>query len=75
MKRIIIVFLLILSTGLVFSQEKHKPYKFIAGARVNPLVIYDFDGNRSEALRIHGELGLKWNKRWYFFCRLYTFYE
>jgi len=30
------------------------------------MVIYDFDGNRSEFVRLHGELGLMWNKKWYF---------
>ncbi|MCF8338902.1 MAG: hypothetical protein K9I74_13080 [Bacteroidales bacterium] len=51
----------------VRAQENAKnSYKLIAGARVNPLVIYDFEGNRNEAVRLHGEVGLMWNKRWYY---------
>ncbi|MBS3771559.1 MAG: hypothetical protein KGY69_15015 [Bacteroidales bacterium] len=83
MKKAIIILVLMLSTSLIYSQEKgHKPYKIIAGARVNPLVIYDFEGNRAEALRLHGEVGLMWNKRWYFSAgytpfmnSMYTFNE
>lgn len=65
-KRIVLVLFLLLSVSPIFTQETSKPYKLIAGARVNPLVIYDFDGNRNEAIRLHGEIGLSWNKQWYF---------
>ena len=64
---IIIVVLAILSSTSLFAQEvSDKPYKIIVGARVNPLIIYDFNGNRTEAVRLHGEIGLMWNKKWYF---------
>ncbi|MCF8303597.1 MAG: hypothetical protein K9I94_10020 [Bacteroidales bacterium] len=67
MKRIAIFFVLSIFSGFLFAQEtEKKPYKMIVGARVNPLVIYDFDGNRTEAVRLHGEVGMMWNKRWYY---------
>lgn len=67
MKKFRLFFALLIFSGLLYAQEADKkPYKIIAGARVNPLVIYDLDGNRSEAVRLHGEAGLMWNKRWYF---------
>lgn len=87
MKKYLSVIILILFGSFAFSQSNsqdnsEKPYKLIVGARVNPLVIYDFDGNRKEAVRLHGELGLMWNKRWYFSAgytpfmnSLYTFNE
>ncbi len=67
MKKLLLITLFLATASLSFSQKStEKPYKLILGARVNPLVIYDFDGNRSEALRLHGEFGLMWNKKWYF---------
>ena len=83
MKKLIFLILFLASASLAISQERNeKPYKLIVGARVNPLVIYDFDGNRTEALRLHGEIGMMWNKRWYysvgytpFMNSLYTFNE
>jgi hypothetical protein len=64
---IITVVLAILSAASLFAQEvSDKPYKIIVGARVNPLIIYDFSDNRTEAVRLHGEIGLMWNKKWYF---------
>jgi len=67
MKRLLLISLFLAMASLSFAQERNaKPYKLIVGARVNPLVIYDFDGNRSEAVRLHGEIGLMWNKKWYF---------
>ena len=83
MKKVLFAIALLFSAGFVFSQEiNKKPYKIIVGARVNPLVIYDFDGNRTEAVRLHGEIGLMWNKRWYFSAgytpfmnSIYTFNE
>jgi len=83
MRKFALFFALLVFSGMLYAQENNKkPYKLIMGARVNPLVIYDFDGNRTEALRLHGEVGLMWNKRWYysmgytpFMNSLYTFNE
>jgi hypothetical protein len=67
MKKILLITILMTAASFSFSQEPaEKPYKLIMGARVNPLVIYNFDGNRTEAVRLHGEAGLMWNKTWYF---------
>ncbi len=62
------VFTVILFFFLAFNtkaQEAEK-YKIIAGFRINPLVIYDFDGHRKEFVRIHGEIGALIDKRSYF---------
>ena len=75
--------LLFLLPLLALSQEENKQnYKIIAGARINPLVIYDFEGNREEAVRLHGELGVMMNQKWYlsagytpFMNSFYTFNE
>ncbi|PWD98623.1 hypothetical protein [Marinilabilia rubra] len=83
MKKYLTVIVFLLMAGSALSQDNNvKPYKLIMGARVNPLVIYDFDGNRNEAVRLHGEIGLMWNKKWYFsfgytpyMNSLYTFNE
>jgi len=69
MKKSLLITLLLALVSFAFAQEtktSEKPYKIILGARVNPLVIYDFHGNRNEAVRLHGEIGLMWNKNWYF---------
>jgi len=66
-KQLLLSTLFLAIANLSFAQGNNaKPYRLIVGARVNPLVIYDFDGNRSEFVRLHGELGLMWNKKWYF---------
>ena len=55
-----------ISVSFFTKAQESNTYKLIAGARVNPLVIYDFDGNRTETVRLHGEIGMMWNKKWYF---------
>ena len=42
------------------AQEKQnnlEKFRLIAGARVNPLIIYKPDGTKEEAIRLHAELG------------------
>jgi hypothetical protein len=39
--------------------------KVITGVRVNPFVMYDFDGNKTEITRIHAELGAMFNNKTY----------
>jgi len=41
----------------VNAQEGER-LKVITGVRVNPFVMYDFDGNKTEITRIHAELGV-----------------
>ena len=52
--------------SIMANAQENNTYKVIAGARINPLVLYDFDGNRKEAVRLHGELGVLLQKKWYF---------
>ncbi|MGM0376046.1 MAG: hypothetical protein ACQEQ0_04685 [Bacteroidota bacterium] len=66
MKKQMLLWLFLLPLLAVAQEENKQNYKVIAGARVNPLVIYDFEGNREEAVRLHGELGLMMNQTWYF---------
>ncbi|MGM0532130.1 MAG: hypothetical protein ACQER7_12355 [Bacteroidota bacterium] len=65
MKKSILILMLI-AVSLITDGQENKNYQFIAGARINPLVIYDFEGNRSETVRLHGEIGLMLNRKWYF---------
>jgi hypothetical protein len=59
------LFLLLFIASFVNAQEDEK-YRIITGIRVNPLVIYDLEGNRKEFVRIHGEVGALIDKRTYF---------
>lgn len=47
-----------------YAQEGER-VKVIAGVRVNPFVMYDFDGNRTEITRIHAEIGALFNNKTY----------
>jgi hypothetical protein len=76
-----ILFSILFITSFVNAQEKEK-YRLITGIRVNPLVIYNFDGTRKEFVRIHGEIGTLINKQTYlsvgytpFTNSVYTFNE
>ncbi|MAT59425.1 MAG: hypothetical protein CMF23_15745 [Ignavibacteriae bacterium] len=54
----------ILSFNTISAQEAEN-YKIIMGVRLNPLVIYDFEGGRKELFRLHAEVGALLNKRTY----------
>lgn len=60
--KVLTIFLIAFSS--INAQEKEN-LKIIAGIRVNPLVIYDFEGGRKEFVRLHGEIGALINKRTY----------
>ena len=62
------VFTVILFLFIAFNTkaQENEKYRIIAGFRINPIVIYDFDGNRKEFVRIHGEIGALIDKRSYF---------
>jgi hypothetical protein len=49
------------------AQENKTPEKFrlITGIRVNPLLIYDFEGGHKERVLLHGEFGALFNKKFY----------
>lgn len=77
--KVFAIFLITFSS--IHAQEKEN-LKIIAGLRVNPLVIYDFEGDRKEFVRLHGEIGALINKRTYlslgytpFTSSIYSFNE
>ncbi|MCF6243210.1 MAG: hypothetical protein L3J74_17965 [Bacteroidales bacterium] len=52
----------------IYAQEKSESsekFRLITGVRVNPLIVYDFEGNANEYMRLHGEFGALFNKKWY----------
>lgn len=64
----------------VLSQESS--LVVIGGMRINPMVVYDFKGNRTEFTRIHTEIGALKNKKAFvsvgytpFINSIYTFNE
>lgn len=62
-----IPFLLVFLFLTVFSIEAQdtKHLKIITGVRVNPFILYDFKGNKTEIMRLHAEVGALFNKRTY----------
>jgi hypothetical protein len=67
LKTSIVALLIIFSINVDAQDNKQTPEKFriIIGIRVNPLIIYDFDGNYQEKVLLHGELGALFNKKIY----------
>ena len=47
------------------QKETSEKYRLITGVRVNPLIIYDFEGNTKELVRLHGEFGALFKKKFY----------
>lgn len=62
-----IPYLLVFLFLTVFSIEAQdtKHLKIITGVRVNPFILYDFKGNKTEIMRLHAEVGALFNKRTY----------
>ena len=54
----------ILSLNSISAQEAEN-YKIIGGVRLNPLLVYDFEGGREEFFRLHTEIGALLKKRTY----------
>lgn len=65
MKKIALILISITAFSIILKAQEDEKFKIIAGVRVNPFVMYDFEGNRAEITRIHGELGALFNKRIY----------
>lgn len=71
MKKIFTLFTIILLLVLskqVNAQEKKlisEKFRLITGIRVNPLLIYDLEGNYKEKILLHGELGVLFKKCFY----------
>lgn len=63
-KTALTIFIILFIASIANAQENEK-YRVIAGIRINPIVIYDFEGNRKEFVRIHGEVGALIDKRTY----------
>ncbi len=61
------LFLLTIVFFLAFTAnaQEGERLKVITGVRVNPFVMYDFDGNKREITRIHAELGAMFNNKTY----------
>ncbi len=62
--KLFFAFALLISFSSLYSQEAEN-YKIIAGARLNPLIIYNFEGGREEFFRLHAEIGALLKKRTY----------
>jgi len=67
LKTSIVALLIIFSINVDAQDNKQTPEKFriIIGIRVNPLIIYDFEGNYQEKVLLHGEFGALFNKKIY----------
>ncbi len=68
MKKIALLVILALFTFNVNAQDENKTpekYRLITGVRVNPLIVYDFEGNATELMRLHGEFGALFKKKFY----------
>jgi len=66
-KTAIVAVLIILSINGYAQENKQKPEKFrlITGIRVNPLLIYDLEGNYKDKVLLHGEFGALFHKKFY----------
>ena len=65
MKKLIFVFVLFTAFSLNIGAQNKTSLKVIAGVRVNPLIIFDFKGNKKEITRLHAEIGALFNKKTY----------
>ncbi len=68
LKLIALLGFMLMSLSTVLGQQKEsQPEKFrlIAGVRVNPLVIYDFEGHVANKTLLHAELGALFKKKYY----------
>lgn len=62
-KAALLIFVTILLSNRAFSQEPS--LIVISGMRINPMVVYDSEGNRTEFTRIHTEVGTLLNQKVY----------
>jgi hypothetical protein len=63
-KQLLLVAFVLFWTFTTNAQEGER-LKVITGVRVNPFMMYDFDGNKREITRIHAELGAMFNNKNY----------
>ena len=66
MKKVIFLSVLFISIlSLKMNAQEGESLKVITGVRVNPFILYDFEGNKSEVMRLHTEVGALINKKTY----------
>lgn len=67
MKKILVqsLVLMLFSVGLFAQNTDEERFRLIAGVRVNPLIVYDFNGNSDEYVRLHAEFGALFKKKIY----------
>ena len=51
--------------SLNIEAQDNEQLKIITGVRVNPFILYDFEGNKTEIMRLHAEVGALFNKKTY----------
>jgi hypothetical protein len=52
-------------TVVAQTEEEQEKYRMIAGVCRNPLIVYDFDGNIDEYIRLHAVLGVLFKNKIY----------
>ncbi len=62
---IFVIFTLVSTNTDAQENNSGDKYKIVAGVRVNPLLIYDLEGNVNERVLLHGEIGVLLKKRFY----------
>lgn len=65
MKKAYLILFPLFAIAFTMHAQESEHLKVITGVRVNPFVMYDFDGNKTEITRIHAELGAMLNKKTY----------
>ncbi len=65
MKKLLFIILLFSVFSIKIYAQNGTELKIIAGIRVNPLIIYKFNGEKKEITRLHAEIGALFNKKTY----------
>lgn len=65
MKKAYLILISLFVMAFTVNAQESRHLKVITGVRVNPFVMYDFKGNRTEITRIHAEVGALFNKKTY----------
>jgi hypothetical protein len=65
MKKAYLILFPLFAIAFTMHAQESEHLKVIAGVRVNPFVMYDFDGNRTEITRIHAEVGALFKNKTY----------
>ena len=65
MKKLTILFIALIFTGINLKAQEGDKIKVITGVRINPFVMFDNQGNKAEITRLHGEIGALFNKKIY----------